>query len=222
MPNRRILVLSVLFYLGLAAAALLWATLASRPLWLLEPRGGRPALLLAGLAGGVALGLLTVAMSRVSVARTAWGRELYVWFGNVLGPLGSGEAALLAALSSVGEELLFRGAMQPALGLVPTSLVFAGLHLPPRLALWPWTASAALLGLAMGLLAERTASLVGPVAAHFLINWLNLSHVGRLAREAQNLPAPDAAPSIDPDAPSMDRGAPARDVDDEPGGRAEP
>ncbi|MCA9715855.1 MAG: CPBP family intramembrane metalloprotease, partial [Myxococcales bacterium] len=77
------------------------------------------------------------------------------------------------------EELLFRGAMLDAWGLWLSSLVFAALHLPPKRTLWPWTLSSFILGVALGLLTLLTHNLGAAVAAHFVINLLNLHYITR-------------------------------------------
>nr|WP_255216035.1 CPBP family intramembrane glutamic endopeptidase [Pseudenhygromyxa sp. WMMC2535] len=85
----------------------------------------------------------------------------------------------MAAASAVGEEILFRGAMLDAWGLWVSSLLFAALHVSPQRELWPWTASAGLLGLGLAGLTLLTGNLGAAVAAHFVINLLNLTHVTR-------------------------------------------
>jgi membrane protease YdiL (CAAX protease family) len=177
--------LALLFYGVAAGAALLWGTLAGRPpLRLLVDTTAPRGRLLLGAAIGAVLGLLVVVLSRWTVGRWGWARDLYGWFGEVLGPVPRRRALLLAGLSAVGEELLFRGAMQPTLGLPLTALIFALLHLPPQLRFWPWTAAAAVLGLALGALALHGGSLAGPILAHFTINALNLRHVDRVSRSS--------------------------------------
>jgi membrane protease YdiL (CAAX protease family) len=186
--------LALLFYGACIALAFLWGALAGRPWLLLLPVSPRGALL--GAVAGLGLGLAVVLLTRALLRWSRLGRELFDWFAGLLGPLTAGQALLLAALSAAGEELLFRGAMQPSLGLWLTSLVFALLHFPGRLRLWPWTLSAGLLGLGFGFIAERSAHLGGPLLAHFIINALNLAEVGRRAHE-QKLPGPGAPPSIE-------------------------
>lgn len=195
----RMLGLAAALYGLFAAGAFVWAYLADRsPLW--DPAVFTWPLLGWGLAAGLALGLLTVGLSRLLVARLAWARSLYLWFREVLGPLTIGQVAALALLSSVGEELLFRGAMQPALGLWPTTLIFAVLHFPSRLQLWPWTVMAALLGLLFGLLTLWSGNVAGATLAHLVINLLNLRHITGLP--AEKLLGPMPAPSMEHHEPS--------------------
>jgi len=77
---------------------------------------------------------------------------------------------LLAALSGFGEEALFRGALQPVLGLVATSLLFGVLHVGPDRRYLIWTLWAVLAGFVLGLLYNLTGGILAPAAAHALNN----------------------------------------------------
>ncbi|HUJ58056.1 MAG TPA: CPBP family intramembrane glutamic endopeptidase [Kofleriaceae bacterium] len=134
---------------------------------------------------GVALGLVVVGLTRIATKNFRWARDLHASFRDLLGPLTVREIAILAIASAVGEELLFRGALMPWLGLWLQAVVFALLHLGPGRRFLPWTASALVLGIAFGELALWTHNLGGPIAAHFTINFLNLRYiVGAPARPA--------------------------------------
>ncbi len=143
-------------------------------------------LLLAGPILGFLVGLAVVVLTRVATRHFQWARNLHGSFRDLLGPLTGYEIIILALASSIGEELLFRGALLPWLGLWPQAIVFALLHVGPERRFLPWTVSALVLGLAFGWLAEWTESLGAPIAAHFAINFLNLRHIVR---------TPIAAPS---------------------------
>ena len=93
--------------------------------------------------------------------------------------LSSKEIFLLAASSSVGEELFFRGAMLPALGLWPSSVLFALMHVRPQWRFLPWTIMSFMMGLAMGLMYMKTGNLGAPIVAHFTINLLNLNYIAK-------------------------------------------
>jgi len=82
---------------------------------------------------------------------------------------------------SIGEEMLFRGGMQPALGLTATSLLFGACHVPVHRALALWPLFAAAVGLLLGWTLERTGTLAAPVAGHFAINAVNLWRLARAA-----------------------------------------
>jgi membrane protease YdiL (CAAX protease family) len=88
---------------------------------------------------------------------------------------------ILALVSSIGEELLFRGALLPWFGVWIQGIVFALLHVGPGRRFLPWTVSALVLGIAFGWLAVWTGNLGGPIAAHFAINFLNLRYIVRAA-----------------------------------------
>ncbi|MBT8495507.1 MAG: CPBP family intramembrane metalloprotease [Deltaproteobacteria bacterium] len=133
---------------------------------------------------GLALGLLVVAMSRLATLRFGWARNLHRSFRELLGELSSREILILALASSIGEELLFRGALQPAWGLWVQAAVFALLHIGPSKQFLPWTLWAFAMGLVFGLMFEWTGNLGAPIVAHFAINYLNLRYISRTPVEA--------------------------------------
>jgi uncharacterized protein len=133
--------------------------------------------LLAGPLAGIAVGLAIVGLTRVATRRYRWARELHTSFHDLLGPLTGREIVILALASSIGEELLFRGALLPWLGPWWQAVVFALLHVGPGRRFLPWTLSAFALGVAFGWLAVWTTNLGAPIAAHFMINFLNLRFI---------------------------------------------
>lgn len=60
---------------------------------------------------------------------------------------------LLAAASGLGEELLFRGALQPVFGILPTSLIFAVSHV--QYGFSPATLAILLLSVVLGIIRKR-------------------------------------------------------------------
>ncbi len=168
----------LVIYLALGAAALAWSTLRGQPnVW---RWGGRedPEILL-GTAAGLLMGLGIVFLSRLAVHRYDWGRFLHREFRARLGPLSDAECLILAGASSLGEELFFRGAMLPALGLLPSNVLFALLHIGPSARYLPWTISSFVIGVVLGQLFVWSGDLTGPVVAHFVVNFLNLRHLSR-------------------------------------------
>ena len=166
------------FYGALVVLAFFWHALAqdSNDLWHLAP--GQPWHASAwGLLLGAAFGQAVVVLFRRLEPHARWLPELHREFRAIFGRPGARELFVLAAASALGEELLFRGAMMDAWGLGLSSLVFAALHVPPRPRLWPWTASAFVLGLALGALTLWTGNLAAAVAAHFVINLRNMRYV---------------------------------------------
>lgn len=128
---------------------------------------------------GLALGLVVVFMSRLAVHRFDWARRLHNDFRQILGKLSYKEILVLALASSIGEELLFRGALQPIVGVWAQAIVFALLHIGPGLRFLPWTASALVIGLFFGFIFQLTGDLGGPIVAHFAINYMNLHFIAR-------------------------------------------
>jgi membrane protease YdiL (CAAX protease family) len=126
---------------------------------------------------GLAFGALVVVCTRVCVARFAWARGLHAAlrpFASTMTPLA---IVLLAGLSAFGEEMLFRGLLQPYIGVVPQALVFGAAHQMPGPSRWVWVAWATVVGLALGGMFQLTGSLLGPLAAHALVNGLNLAYL---------------------------------------------
>lgn len=170
--------LVMVLYLGFGAAALAWGGLRGQPnIWQL-PNHGEP-LVLAGIAMGILLGLAIVFASRLALYRFDWARALHREFRGLLNPMSDVEIVVLAGASSVGEEMFFRGALMPAIGLLGSSAVFALLHIGPKARHLPWTISSFVAGLMFGAVFLWTGDLTGPVLAHFLVNFLNLRHVAQ-------------------------------------------
>jgi membrane protease YdiL (CAAX protease family) len=168
----------MVLYLGLGAAALVWGSLRGQSnVWQL-PGHGEPQVL-AGIVTGLALGLAIVFASRLALYRFDWARALHREFRHLLNPLTDREIIVLAVASSVGEEMFFRGALLPAIGLWGSSAVFALLHIGPKARHLPWTVSSFGAGLLFGAIFVWTGDLTGPVLAHFLVNYLNLRHVAQ-------------------------------------------
>jgi uncharacterized protein len=134
---------------------------------------------------GVAIGLGVVFMTRLSVHRFDWARRLHRDFRGLLGHLNAKDVFILAVASSLGEELLFRGALQPWWGLVPSAILFALLHIGPGARFLPWTISALVVGLAFGGLTAWLGDLGAPIAAHFVINFMNLDYITRVELPAE-------------------------------------
>jgi membrane protease YdiL (CAAX protease family) len=187
-PQRATAVVS--FYAALLLVGFFWHAVAqdSNDVWRQGPEIGLWTLTWTALLGA-ALGLATVQVFRALEIHMAWIGELHREFGSIFGRPSNAELALIAAASALGEEVFFRGAMLDAWGLWASSLVFALLHIPPRLKLWPWTLSSLILGLVLGWLTQETGNLGAAVAAHFVINLLNLMYITR-RRPRITLPGP--------------------------------
>jgi uncharacterized protein len=77
-------------------------------------------------------------------------------------------AFLLAFTSAVGEEIAFRGALQPIFGLWPTAIIFALTHI--QYTLTPAVLIILIVGLGLGWLRQRYNTTTA-IVAHFLYNF---------------------------------------------------
>lgn len=119
---------------------------------------------------------------------------------EMLFPTGKlAQLALVAALAGVGEELLFRGVLQPlairwttpAIGLVVASLLFGLAHSLSRVYFF----FALAVGLYLGGLAMHYHDLLAPMIAHGLYDFLALAYFCKFAAAPQ--PAEPTTPQTD-------------------------
>lgn len=168
--------LSTVLYAVLGGGGLLWIRLRTGS-WLPESIPGRDPTMSVLL--GVGLGAIVVAATGILMRKSPVMRWFAAEFRGIIGRPDLHTAAHVAVFSAIGEELLFRGAMQPVFGLVGTSILFGALHIGPDRRYLGWTLFAVVMGFALGGIYEYTGSLLGPIAAHMLINFLNLLRIGR-------------------------------------------
>ncbi|MSP93137.1 MAG: CPBP family intramembrane metalloprotease [Myxococcales bacterium] len=176
-PPRLSLAVAAAFYGATLAVAIGWA-------WLTEPGvallSARPvALPLPWWAAGLATGLLLVGISAAAEARLPAMRALADELASLVGRSDFPRALVLALLSGVAEEALFRGPVQHALGYVIASVGFALLHGGVSARYLPWSTFALLAGLSFGLLAEAYHSVAPAALAHVVVNAINLHRLGR-------------------------------------------
>jgi len=123
---------------------------------------------------GVALAFGIVLFTRVTVGRYRWAQRLHLELSPIARRFDSNQIWLLAAMSSLGEELLFRSFLTPLVGLWPAALLFGLLHQVRGPSRWVWALWAFVVGLSFGALFAATGSIVGPILAHALVNGTNL------------------------------------------------
>ncbi len=138
---------------------------------------------------GAALGLGVVVISRILDRYFEWSRALTRTLKGVMGNVTRSDALILAAASSFGEELLFRGLLLPKIGLIGSSIVFGLVHgigpgspkqmLDTAKRFLPLVIAATVMGFAFGWLVEYTGDVLAAVVAHFTINFLNISEMYR-------------------------------------------
>jgi membrane protease YdiL (CAAX protease family) len=171
------------FYGTLWLVAWVWRVpIQDGSLWLAHP-GARVAWL-AHTAAGLAAAGGVIALSHALTRGTRAGEILARRLAELVGPLDPGRAWLLALASGIGEEAFFRGALQPVVGLVPASLLFAAAHFVPRRDLLIWSVFSLAAGLLFGALYEATGTLIAPVVAHVVVNGVNLVRLVREYRPA--------------------------------------
>ncbi len=135
-----------------------------------------------GLLWGLGLGAVLTALSQGIGRATPWGRRLNRLLARHLAGLHPVDAVLLAGLSALAEELVFRSVLLPYTGLVASSALFGAAHLVPRSGLWPWAAWAAGAGLALGGVALATDGILAPLVAHFTVNAVGLLQFAAIRR----------------------------------------
>jgi membrane protease YdiL (CAAX protease family) len=75
------------------------------------------------------------------------------------------DVAVISIAAGIGEELFFRGVLQPEIGLVAASIVFGLVHMGGR-GTFAFACWVAVMGLALGMLANVSEGLVAPIVAH--------------------------------------------------------
>ncbi len=198
-PPGGIVRMGLFFYGAMGIAALLWrmATPGESILHPSAEAAARAWSLSAALGVGVAAGLAAIGVSEVLTRWTTLGRALSDLLAESIGPLDRPNAWLLALASGLAEEMFFRGALQPQVGLVAASLLFGAAHFMPRRELVLWSVFAVGIGLGLGALYEWTGQLAAPVAAHVLVNGINLPRLAARAKQAGSVAEGDGV-DLDP------------------------
>jgi uncharacterized protein len=146
--------------------------------WL--PLSGGEAHAFSIVLGGAFAGAVVVG-TRALVENTSWARTLHRDLRPMTEGLDPTGIAVIATLSSLAEELVFRGLLMPWLGAWGVGvqaalfgLAHAQLSGPSR---WVWVAWASAVGLVLGVMFGLTGSLLGPLLAHAVVNGLNLLYL---------------------------------------------
>ena len=163
--SSRFIALAAVFYAALLLAAAVVGLLGGRDIFAL----GDSAVfsLLAGVVsacGTVALGVL---LYRLLPMLRRLSDELAP---HLVDGAKRRDLVLVSILSGVGEETFFRGALQPEIGLLASSLLFGVLHLGPDRRYLVWTVWAIGAGFLFGLLYLWTGGILAPVTAHVMHN----------------------------------------------------
>ena len=85
---------------------------------------------------------------------------------NLVDGVSRTNLVLVSLFSGIGEETLFRGAVQEEFGLVVAALAFGLVHVGPDRRYLVWTAWAIFAGFLFGALYDLSGGLLAPVVAH--------------------------------------------------------
>lgn len=167
------------FVTGVLSAAIAWLWRNGSPFehpdpWLVLPSGVGH---IYSFLLGSTFGALVIVLTRVAVQHFKWAQKLHREFRPIARSLTGTGIAVLSVFSAVGEELLFRGLLQPFLGLWLSAALFGFVHQMPGSSRWVWVTWATAVGLVLGLIFQLTGSLAGCIAAHALINAINLVYL---------------------------------------------
>lgn len=193
--GKKFIILAVVFYGAMALVGGVWYRIAAggSVLHYLSPAER--------LRPGGEFGLLAAAFLASMVFDTAGPRYSKVLrrfqqsLRGVLDPLGSlgqGEILTLSILSGLGEEILFRGALQHSLGFVPATILFALSHYPLKRDMWVWPIYALCMGAVLGTLRILGGDIWSAVLLHASVNFVSLYLLaggyssGKKADEAPN------------------------------------
>jgi membrane protease YdiL (CAAX protease family) len=121
------------------------------------------------IAGVVALWLFNVGSEALekNVFPALWASD-QAFTAALAGVMGPGLMLLLSLSAGIGEEVTLRGALQPKLGIVITSLLFAALHVQYS---WYGMLSILVFGLLLGVIRKRS-STTAAILVHTLYNLL--------------------------------------------------
>jgi hypothetical protein len=175
-----------LFYFALAVIGLGLVFWRRNELYLFDPLAFSIDGCLVYLTLSVSIIFIVHFLSRWSVGR--WpslkqsARELNHW----LGEMKNIHIFVIALVSGVGEEIIFRGWLLNEIGLIYSSLIFGVVHWPPNRnwRFWPFFAFS--MGIILGLLCVWTNSLVYAIVVHGGINYLNLSLLPKIVNSEED------------------------------------
>lgn len=164
MGTHQLVVLAVAGEAALVVLAIVWSRWRAIPLEWGAPLEG----VAIGFIAAVGLALANWYVLRRAPARLgvpAVRRLYHDSLKPMFGRITALDAVIISLAAGVGEEMLFRGVMQPELGLVAASVIFGLLHTGGRgtMAFGVWVT---VMGAALGGLAWWTGGLLAPVIAH--------------------------------------------------------
>lgn len=140
-----------------------------------------PLVAIAMFMAAILVSVVWTAVDPASAARITRLNEAVMGDFTALGIAGS---FLIAGVAALTEETLFRGALQPKLGIVLPTLLFAVMH--AQYLFSPATLLIFVLGFALALTRRFSGNIYTPMATHFLYNFI----ISALAVVMRSLPRP--------------------------------
>jgi len=174
--------IAAIFYAAMALFAIAINAIRGAPL---VPLAFTPRLWPA-LGAALLVAVTTILISAYGARRWAFSQALEASFRRTLGQLTLAQCIGLALASGTAEEMLFRGAVQPALGrflgsevwgMLAATAAFGALHTGKDPAMRIWTAFALVLGLFFGVVTLLSGSILPALFAHVAINAVNLYRI---------------------------------------------
>ncbi|CAN5559580.1 type II CAAX endopeptidase family protein [soil metagenome] len=176
---------AALFYGALAVVAAVWNDLRGREFELAD---SLPWSLLLGTLTAAATVLLGILLYRLVPTMRQIADELAP---TLVDGADRSNLVLISLFSGIGEEMLFRGAVQPEFGLVVAAVLFGLVHIGPDRRYLTWTAWTILAGFLFGFLYEFSGGLLAPIIAHSLHNASTFLLWRHLRKQTMNLDPKD-------------------------------
>jgi len=167
--------LAVGFYAVLGGLGYGWAELAGTTAYFSASSDREHLLLSVGAGVLAALPLLGggALLERWVPSLRALAREVRETFGV----LRHRDVVIFSLSSAVGEELLFRGAVMPTLGLPVSAALFGAAHGFFRGPYRAWSLYATVTGVLLGVLTMWTGTLVAAIVCHATVNFASLTEL---------------------------------------------
>lgn len=138
------------------------------------------------MAFGVFAGIIIAVLAQLLIISPLL-RNVNAQYANLLGrfKLNMSEIILVSLCAGVGEEILFRGALQPIFGILITSIIFVAIHgyLNPkewRISIYGLFMTVAIYGI--GVMSDYL-GLLSAIIAHTIIDIYLLHHLQKSSRE---------------------------------------
>ncbi|MGF7185571.1 hypothetical protein GGQ84_001662 [Desulfitispora alkaliphila] len=106
----------------------------------------------------------------------AWGQRQVM---PMLKSFSTSELLIMGITAGIAEEILFRGALQPILGIFITSLLFGIVHYWFKKELLPYGIAAFCISILLGWSYEVSGNLIVPIAIHSVYNVSVILAIGR-------------------------------------------